>query len=116
MGWKSCSEYVPRTHFLQRSVSLYFVLMDVLYFVMCTQTHPVRTCKRWESVDCELSLGSWLLSFLELYGSMFNYAELGISPHPEAHYFRKVSSVPWYPPQAVLSLDVLISNLLMHSM
>merc|ERR1719295_600917 len=53
------------------------------------QTHPVRTCKRWDSVDRDFSLGSWLLSFFELYGTKFNYAELGIYPHPEAHYFRK---------------------------
>merc|ERR1719361_1585868 len=65
----------------------YLLQMLVVHML---QTHPVRTCKRYESVDCEYSLGSWLISFFQLYGTQFNYAELGISTHPQPCFYRKI--------------------------
>eukprot|EP00484_Ammonia_sp_Unknown_P022127 CAMPEP_0197039372 /NCGR_PEP_ID=MMETSP1384-20130603/16168_1 /TAXON_ID=29189 /ORGANISM="Ammonia sp." /LENGTH=729 /DNA_ID=CAMNT_0042469957 /DNA_START=30 /DNA_END=2216 /DNA_ORIENTATION=- len=60
-----------------------------MLIVNLLQTHPIRSTRRCMHVDSETTLGGWLMAFFELYGTNFNYSELGISPHPTARYFIK---------------------------
>ena len=53
-------------------------------------TNFLQRCYKKGNTD-EIDLGKHLIDFLELYGTLFNYQDIGISIRKGGFYFKKIS-------------------------